>query len=150
MWVLTCLSSKEGLSNIFPQWGQGIVFLLDLAALFSSFELEFVLVGVGSSSSLLELLSPEEREWEGEGRKGREGARGGVAEGGRVRRGKGEEGGETGAELERSRGESWGSGGLSRQVWRRAARSRRAWYEASHGEAGNSFGDEAIAGGGDK
>ena len=100
-----------------------------------------------SSSSLLELRSPEEREWEGEGRN----ERGGVAEGGRERRGKGEEGGETGAELERSRGESWGSGGLSRQVWRRAARRRRAWYEASHGEtAGKSFGDEAIAGGGDK
>ena len=108
---------------------------------------------MGCSSSLLELLSPElEREWEGEGRKGSwEGARGGVAEGGRVRRWKGEGGGETGAELERSRGESWGSGGLSRQEWRRAARSRRAWYEASHGEtAGKSFGDEAIAGGGDK
>jgi len=109
---------------------------------------------VGCSSSLLELLSPEEleRECEGEGRKGSwEGARGGVAEGGRVRRWKGEGGGETGAELERSRGESWGSGGLSRQEWRRAARSRRAWYEASHGEtAGKSFGDEAIAGGGDK
>ena len=105
-----------------------MVFLLSLAALFSSFEFEF-LVGVGSSSSLLELLSPEEREWEGEGRKGREGARGGVAEGGRERMGgKGEEGGETGAELERSRGESWGSGtGLSRQLWRRAALSRRAW-----------------------
>ena len=109
---------------------------------------------MGCSSSLLELLSPEEleRECEGEGRKGSwEGARGGVAEGGRVRRWKGEGGGETGAELERSRGESWGSGGLSRQEWRRAARSRRAWYEASHGEtAGKSFGDEAIAGGGDK
>ena len=109
---------------------------------------------MGCSSSLLELLSPEEleRECEGEGRKGSwEGARGGVAEGGRVRRWKGEGGGETGAELERSRGESWGSEGLSRQEWRRAARSRRAWYEASHGEtAGKSFGDEAIAGGGDK
>ena len=83
------------------------------------------------SSSLLELLSPElERECEGEGRKGSwEGARGGVAEGGRERMGgKGEEGGETGAELERSRGESWGSGtGLSRQLWRRAALSKRAW-----------------------
>ena len=131
MWVLTCLSSREGRSNIFPQWGQGIVFLLSLIALFSSFDF---LVGLGSSSSLHELLSPEEeREWEGEhGRKGREGARGGVAEGGRERMlgGKGEEGGETGAELERSRGESWGSSGtsgLSRQLWRRAALSRRAW-----------------------
>ena len=76
-----------------------------------------------SSSSLLELRSPEERECEGEGRN----ERGGVAEGGRERRGKGEEGGETGAELERSRGESCGSGALSRQLWRRAARSRRAW-----------------------
>ena len=84
--------------------------MLSLIALFSSFEFDFLVLGLGSSSSLHELLSPEEREWEGEGRKGREGARGGVAEGGRERMlgGKGEEGGETGAELERSRGESWG------------------------------------------
>ena len=109
-----------------PQWGQGIVFLLNLATLFASFA--FLGLGVvGVSSSLLELLSPpEEREWDGEGRKV---GRGGLLE---RRLGKGELGGDTEVEVEdRSNGDSWGSMGqglTSRHcLWRRAALMRRAW-----------------------
>ena len=127
VWVLTCLSSREGRSNILPQWGQGIVFLLNLATLFASL-LAFLGLGVvGVSSSLLELLSPpEEREWDGEGRKT---GRGGLLE---RRLGKGELGGDTEVEVEdRSKGDSWGSMGqglTSRHcLWRRAALIRRAW-----------------------
>ena len=127
VWVLTCLSSREGRSNILPQWGQGIVFLLNLATLFASL-LAFLGLGVvGVSSSLLELLSPpEEREWDGEGKKV---GRGGLLE---RRLGKGELGGDTEVEVEdRSNGDSWGSLGqglTSRHcLWRRAALMRRAW-----------------------
>ena len=100
--------------------------MLNLATLFASFA--FLGLGVlGVSSSLLELLSPpEEREWDGEGRKV---GRGGLLE---RRLGKGELGGDTEVEVEdRSNGDSWGSLGqglTSRHcLWRRAALIRRAW-----------------------